>query len=437
MRDGAFRSSILCQIGLGRFILMLTATLEQIQTSPRKRTIYVCVIVTLLVAMLVFKAFRFFEGGLWYGSQTADFAAFHIVAQRIWLGDLDLTYQFSLFLKMQIAAAGGPTGVMPWTYPPQFGLLLAPFAFLPGWAAYFLFTTVTLAAYLMTLRTIAGNNFAQVLVIFFPAIGITIACGQNGFLTGALIGLVCINAERRPALAGIALGMMVIKPHLAIAAGIYMLLTRRWPAVLTAAAVVVGSSLVCTLVFGPQIWIAWLGSIREAAGYLEEGRYQLFRMISAYAALYKAGVPAAGAFWGQMAMAGLALVAVALAVARGPSPRFALGVVAVASVMISPYAYDYDLPIVGIGLALLLPDLATLASPRERGAIYGLILLANAYGLLQSARLAAENVDASGLERYAMPAVGGFALMAVLAMLLWLLLRDAKPAAVRLHGGPA
>ncbi|GAF95537.1 unnamed protein product, partial [marine sediment metagenome] len=40
----------------------------------------------------------------------------------------------------------------PWTYPPQFDLLLSPFAFLPGWTAYFLFTAVTLVAYLMTLR---------------------------------------------------------------------------------------------------------------------------------------------------------------------------------------------------------------------------------------------------------------------------------------------
>lgn len=416
---------------------MLTETLEQIQASPRRRRIYVCVILSLLAAILAFKALRFFEGGLWYGSQTPDFTAFHIVAQRIWLGDLDLTYQFAAFARMQLAAAGGAAGVMPWTYPPQFALVLAPLAFVPGWAAYFLFTAVTLAAYLMTLRAVAGNNFALVLVVFFPAIAITIAIGQNGFLTGALIGLVCINAERRPLLAGIALGLMVIKPHLAVAAGIYMLLTRRWPAVLTAAIVVVASSLVCTLAFGLQIWVAWLGSIREAAGFLEEGRYQLFRMISAYAALYKTGLPAPAAFWGQMAMAGLALAAVALAVARGPSPRFALGIVAVASVMISPYAYDYDLPIVGIGLALLLPDLASLASPRERSAIYALLLLANAYGLLQSARLSAENVTATDLQNYTAPAVGGFALMTILAILLRCLWRNTRPAAIRLHGEPA
>jgi len=416
---------------------MLTATLEQIQASPRKRMIYVCVILVLLVAILGLKTFRFFEGGLWYGSQTADFAAFHIVARRVWLGDLDLTYRFASFAKMQMEAAGGPTGIMPWTYPPQFDLLVAPLAVLPGWAAYFLFTAVTLAAYLMMLRAVAGHNLALVLVLFFPAIAITIAIGQNGLLTGALIALVCINAERRPVLSGLALGFMVIKPHLAVAAGIYMLLTRRWPAVLTAAIVVAASSLVCTLAFGPQIWIAWLGSIREAASYLEEGRYQLFRMISAYAALYKAGLPAAGAFWGQMVMTALALVAVALAIARGPSPRFALGVVAVASVMISPYAYDYDLPIAGIGLALLIPDLASMTSPRERGVIYALLLLANAYGLLQSARLSAENVDASALALYTTPAIGGFALMPVLAMLLWVLLREARPAPVRLHREPA
>jgi hypothetical protein len=287
------------------------------------------------------------------------------------------------------------------------------------------------------LRAIAGNNFALVLVVFFPAIAITVSVGQNGLVTGALIGLICINAERRPVLSGAALGVMIIKPHLAVAAGIYMLLTRRWSAVLSAAIVVVASSLICTLAFGPQIWMAWLGSIREAASYLQDGRYQLFRMISAYAALFNAGLPPAGAFWGQMAIAAFALVAVALAVARGPSSHFALGVVAVASVMISPYAYDYDLPIVGIGLALLLPDLANLASPRERSAIYALLLLANAYGLLQSARLSAESAGASGLDRYMTPAIGGFALMAVLAMLLWILLREARPAEAHLHGEPA
>ncbi|MBR0830831.1 DUF2029 domain-containing protein [Bradyrhizobium manausense] len=407
---------------------MLAETLEQLQFAPHKRTLYVRFVLAALGAVVLVKTFWFARWGAWQGRELADFDAFHIIAQRVWLGDLDQVYRFETFVKMQAEAAGGTTSFMPWTYPPQFDLLLAPLAFLPVGVAYLVFTAVTLALYLATLRRIAGDNFAQALVIVFPALAITIGCGQNGFLTGALIGLVCLNIERRQVLAGLALGAMVIKPHLAIAAGLYLLITRRWIAIATAAMMVLASSLLCTLLFGLQIWSALLGSIRESAGYLEQGFYPLFRMISSYAALYMAGVPAAGAFWGQAIVAALALCAVALGVARAVSPAFALGVTATVSVMISPYAYDYDLPMVGIGLALMFPDLAKVASARERSVIYGLVLLAGAYGLLQSARLAAQYGQKVDLDQHFAPAIAGLALMVLLAMLLRMLCRKTRSA---------
>ncbi|MBR0718730.1 glycosyltransferase family 87 protein [Bradyrhizobium liaoningense] len=410
---------------------MLAETLEQLQSSPSKRTLYVRFVLAALGAVVLVKTFWFARWGAWQGRELADFDAFHIVAQRVWRGDLDQVYRFETFVKMQAEAAGGTTSFMPWTYPPQFDLLLAPFAFLPVGVAYLVFTAATLALYLATLRRIACDNFAQALVIVFPALAITIGCGQNGFLTGTLIGLVCLNVDRRQVLAGLALGAMVIKPHLAIAAGLYLLITRRWIAIATAAMVVLASSLVCTLLFGPQIWAALLGSIRESASYLDQGFYPLFRMISSYAALYMAGVPAAGAFWGQAIVAALVLCAVALAVARAVSPAFALGVTATVSVMISPYAYDYDLPMVGIGLALMFPDLAKVASPRERSVIYALVLVAGAYGLLQSARLAAQYGQKVDLDQHFAPAVGGLALMALLALLLRMLLRKTQRADAR------
>jgi hypothetical protein len=146
-------------------------------------------------------------------------------------------------------------------------------------------------------------------------------------------------------------------------------------------------------------------------------------MISAYAALYKVGLPASAAFWGQATVAGLALFTVLLAVVRGMSPTFALGIAAMVSVMISPYAYDYDLPMLGIGLALILPDLARTARRRERSMIYGLILLAGAYGLVQSARLAIQYGQKADFSQHFAPALGGFALIALLVLLLRLLWR--------------
>lgn len=410
---------------------MFAETLEQIQSQPEKRTIYVRVVLGMLGTMVLVKTLWFARWGVWQIRELADFDAFHIVAERVWRGDLDLVYRFESFMKLQDAVAGGATSFMPWTYPPQFDLLLAPLAFLPLGVAYLLFTAATLALYLVTLRAIAGRDFALALIIMFPALAITLACGQNGFLTGALIGLFCLNVQKRQiptnqVLAGLALGAMVIKPHLAIAAAVYLLATRRWTAIAAAAMVVLASSLVCTLVFGPSIWAAMLGSIRESAGFLEQGFYPLHRMISGYAALYMAHVPATGAFWGQLAVAGLALVAVVLAVTRGPSVASALGVTAMVSVMISPYAYDYDLPMVGIGLVLLLPDLARMASARERSVMYGLILLAGGYGLVQSARVAAQFGQKVDPAQHFAPAVAGLAMLALLALLLKILLRGAK-----------
>ncbi len=409
---------------------MFAETLEQLQASPSKRAAYVRFVLAALAVIVAFKTLWFARFGGWASRELADFDAFHIVAQRIWLGDIDQVYHFKALLKMQMDAAGGATGFMPWTYPPQYGLFLAPLAFLQVGIAYLLFTTATLAVYLVTLRAIAGANFAQVLVILFPALAITIGCGQNGFLTGAMIGLVCLNVERRQLVAGLALGAMVIKPHLAIAVSLYLLATRRWIALGTAAAVVLASSLLCTLLFGWQIWTAWLGAIRESASYLEQGFYPLFRMISAYAALYKAGFSASGAFWGQATVAALALFAVLLGVARGVSSTFALGIAAMVSVMISPYAYDYDLPMLGIGLALALPDLARMARPAERSVIYGLILLAGAYGLVQSARLAVQFGQKADPNQHFAPALGGFALIALLVLLLRLLWRGTQPVPV-------
>ncbi|MBW7974000.1 glycosyltransferase family 87 protein [Bradyrhizobium sp. BR 10289] len=416
---------------------MLAETLEQVRLSPSKRTTYVRFILAALAVIVAFKTFWFARFGGWADRELADFDAFHIVAQRVWRGDLDQVYHFEALLKMQMEAAGGMTGFMPWTYPPQYALLVAPFAFLPVGVGYLLFTIATLALYLVTLRAISGANFALALVILFPALAITIGCGQNGFLTGALLALVCLNLERRQWLAGLALGAMVIKPHLAIAAGVYLLVTRRWIALGTAASVVLTSSLLCTLLFGWQIWLAWLGAIRESASFLEQGFYPLFRMISTYAALYKAGFPASAAFWGQMAVAGLALFAIVLGMLRRVSSKFALGVTVMVSVMISPYAYDYDLPILGIGLALALPDLAKMASPRERNLIYGLILIAGAYGLLQSGRLAVQFGQKADPSQHFAPAIGGFALMALLVLLLRLVWRGTEPASVLPQAAPA
>ncbi|HZH11897.1 MAG TPA: glycosyltransferase family 87 protein [Microvirga sp.] len=310
-----------------------------------------------------------------------DFDVFYLVSQMVWRGEVEQAYSFKTMGPAQEALSGEKV-FMPWTYPPQFNVIVAPLAFLPLASAYTVFTAATLLAYLAVLRSIAGSNFTLLLFLLLPAIIVTMVCGQNGFLTGTLIGLTCLSLQHRSPLAGLPLGLMVIKPHLAVAFAFHTFLSRRWSTVVVAAATVVASSALTTLLLGTGIWTAFLGGVQEAAGYLKQGLYPFYRMVSPYAALRTFGAPAAWGMAVQFACAALALRVVALAWKRGFPVKRILGLTAVASLLISPYAYDYDLPIVGIGLALLMPDILRLARPLERWVLFGLVFATGGSGFL-------------------------------------------------------
>ena len=403
---------------------MFAKILELAQSSASKRTMYLRIIFAALAALLILKT-RWFSR-LWLSEPRSlvDFDAIHIAAQRVWLGDIDQVYQFEKLAQMQKEIANGDFNFVPWAYPPQFDLLVAPLAFLPVGTAYFLFVAATLGFYLVVLRLIAGSYFALLLLLLLPVLIITIACGQNGFLTGGLIGLVCLTIHRRQVVAGLALGMMVIKPHLAVAFALYPLLKRRWITVLTAGAVVLASSALSTILFGPKIWTAFFGSIRNSGLYMEHGFFPLYRMISPFAVLRAAGLPSWTAYLAQAVVAITGLALIGLAIYRGFPRRWSLGLTAIVSVLISPYAYDYDLPIFGIGLALLLPDLVRLASERERATIYGLILLTGIYGLLQSFRLQYQYGPDVDLTKHRVLCIGGIAVVVLLGLIFRILLRN-------------
>jgi hypothetical protein len=193
---------------------------EIIETSGAakpKRRYYLAVLASVYVGVMLFSAARFtgwpFEA--WRG-QLVDFHDFYIAGVLTAEGHVNHAYDF-LELLAQQQRLFGAMSLMPWTYPPPFDLLLGPLALLPIGVAYTLFIGTTLGAYALTIRRLAPGELATVLMLIAPAIVVTIRCGQNGFLTGALIGSTAIGLLEGRAWAGIPLGLMVIKPHLALA----------------------------------------------------------------------------------------------------------------------------------------------------------------------------------------------------------------------------
>jgi Glycosyltransferase family 87 len=355
--------------------MTLLEAIEAGHHSRSKRAFYRKIILIAVVVVIAFSAIGFFGVGTkTKPHELEDFDAFYVVGQLAQRGEIDKAYHFRSMAEVQRSQ------YFPWTYPPPFDLVVALLACFSCGLAYSLFISGSLAAYFLTLRRIASESYVPVLLIIFPALIINIRSGQNGLLTGALIGIACLYLRKGSALAGVPLGLMVIKPHLAIAFAIYAFANRRWNVVAVALATAAVSAIAATLTLGTGVWTAFFHGVQEASIFLARGFYPLSRMVSFYSVVRSFGLPASLAMIGQVFVALVALALVIIASYRF-SVRQALGLTAIASLLVSPYAYDYDLTIMGVGLALLFPDFVRFGSKSERTSLYALSFFACSFGL--------------------------------------------------------
>ena len=399
--------------------------IESARSSATNRVVYFRAILLVIGLVLIPKAAEF--SGLQFHTgphKLVDFEGFYLAGQLVWRGAIGQAYHFVTLFPLQKALSSSET-FQPWTYPPQFDVVVAPLALLPMGLAYGVFMISTLAAYLATLKRIAAENFVPVLMLLTPIIVVTIGCGQNGFLTGTLIGLTCLGLLARTSLAGIPLGLMIIKPHLAAAFAVYTLVNRRWGAALAAAATVAATSALATVVLGPAVWTDFLGGVKEARVFLDHGFYPYFRMVSVYAAVQSLGFSGFVASAAQVLVAIVSLGLVVLA-SHQLSPRQALGITAIATFLISPYEYDYDLMTLGIGLGFLLPDLASLGTNGERLALYVSTLSIGIFSIALTVVSAASNPDEAIGEAANFLSLGALALVVILVLTWRILLRAGR-----------
>jgi hypothetical protein len=352
-----------------------------------------------------------------------DFDVFLAASRMILHGQLLQAYDVASMVPLQ-APQGGQT-FLSWPYPPQFDLIVAPLALIPAWAAYALFIGATLVAFVFVLHTLSGPGIGFALLIVYPGILVAISSGQNGLLTGALTGLICLGLlHGRLLRSGIALGLMVIKPHLAIGLALYTLGARRWVVMLAAAATVALSGGLATLAFGPAVWGAFLHGASVAGRGLSAGAYPLFRMVSCYALLRSLGASLIVAWIAHAAAAGLATAGVALAWRRGLPRNCIVALALLAGLVASPYVYDYDLPVAAVAFAVLAPHLLRLATRRELAVMFALGWFAPGWGLVQEDLVYAR----SGAQAIARgPALGAAAFLLLLIMVWRVLQREQTP----------
>jgi hypothetical protein len=339
-----------------------------------------------------------------------DFGAFSISGQLALEGKADQAYSAQRLFEAQKRAVGRAE-FMPWTYPPQFTVVAMGLALPPVGMAYVLFTGLTLALYILVLWRIAGPLLPGVVIAMLMTFVLLIRTGQNGFLTGALIGWFLLAFDRGKASAGIPLGLMVIKPHLAAGSALLALLGKRIAALAIAAAVVIVSSLLATAILGVGIWAAFLNAVRESTALLEGGHYPLFRMTSIYASVRSFGFDAGTAMGVHALGAVIAVLGIVGLWVRTTDSRLIMAGTMVGSLFISPYNYDYDLAILGLAIAYVLPDLLARARAWETVLLCGLTWLITGWGILiYSIVMSGGRTDPSGIGNdtvyWSLPAIG-------------------------------
>jgi hypothetical protein len=94
--------------------------------------------------------------------------------------------------------------------------------------------------------------------LFGPAAAINVGMGQNAFLSAALLVGGCRVLRSRPALGGVILGMLTMKPQFWLLVPVALAAGREWKALLWSILGGIGLALASALVFGIDSWRHWL-----------------------------------------------------------------------------------------------------------------------------------------------------------------------------------
>lgn len=271
-------------------------------------------------------------------------------------GRPELAYDVYAIFEAEKAAVPALKTVYAWYYPPTFFLLVLPLSLLPYLAAYALFIGASFSAYLAVVRRIAPVAGATALVLAFPGVFVNAFHGQNAFLTAAIAGAALLCLDRKPLMAGVLIGLLAIKPHLALLFPVALLCARAWKTIAAAAVTTLAFCALSVAVIGVQTLEPFLGSLDFARSVLERGVLPWPKMptVFAFVSLLNGGPKLAYALHAMVAL--LAVVAMVRVWLRPQPLALRASALVAATFLVSPYIFDYDLAWLALPLGFLAVD---------------------------------------------------------------------------------
>jgi Glycosyltransferase family 87 len=282
-----------------------------------------------------------------------DFITFWAASHVALAGRAQDAYNISLLFKAEQIAVPASQSVYVWYYPPPFYLVVLPLALLPYIAAYWTFMLSTLGAYLLVLRRIVRGNSAMWCIAAFSGLWMNLFHGQNAFLTAALGGAALLCVERRPILAGLFIGLLAIKPHLALLFPVALIAIGAWRTLITAAVTAITFTAIGTTILGSALLKGFFANLGYARLFLENGFLPWPKMPAVFAFGRLLGIPVAGAYFIHCVVALVAVIVVWRVWRRCQDRKLRGAALMSATFLVSPYVFDYDLAWLAFPIAWL------------------------------------------------------------------------------------
>jgi hypothetical protein len=208
----------------------------------------------------------------------------------------------------------------------------------------------------LAIRAVVPGAAPIVAAFCTPSVLNTLGVGQNGLLVAALMALTLALLDRRPLAAGVALGLLTIKPQFGLIFPLLLLATGRWRVILAASGTAVVAALASLIAFGPEPWLAFAQRLPgNTQGLLDQSEGGSHRLQSVYAFVLLASGWKALA-WALHAVFAAAILATVLRLwlrrPQGPEESRAAAAIA-GAYLITPYVWTYDTPAIAVAALFL------------------------------------------------------------------------------------
>jgi arabinofuranan 3-O-arabinosyltransferase len=290
------------------------------------------------------------------GTVLMDYLSFWLAGQQALLGTPELAYIPAEFAAIQKQLSGTDT-VFGFFYPPTFQLLQSIFAFLPYKVAFAAFIILTTGLLGIACRMISGSWLYAASLILIPACANNAFHGQNAALTAALYALFLIGIERNRLIwAGIALGVLTIKPQLGILIPIALIASQNWRTFLSASVTTLMFAGLSAAILGLGVWKVFWEQAPVAAAMMELGGVEWGKMISVYGSARLIGLGHTAAVSVQVVVALAAAISVWFAWRRSEDMVVRALVLVGGALLITPFALSYDLTLLVVPCAFLIRE---------------------------------------------------------------------------------